>query len=97
MDEVVTTPDGTPFLDDGKPVTVRALCYEMLTRTLPDDAALPAAEAARMSKAASGVLAGDLSVDQRALLLRRLDAFPFTPMVKAALFERLDPVAFSRA
>jgi hypothetical protein len=79
-------------------VTLGALCYTVLTLPQPDER-VSVVEAARVAKLASVVLGGsvDLTVDQKSLLLKRMDGAPISAIAKAAVLQLVDPAAFEQA
>jgi hypothetical protein len=108
FDQVLCNPRGIAFTEpkfdeNGKPsgveeITLGALCYTVLT--LPqNDEKVSVVESARIAKLASAVLTGevDLRVEQKTLLLRRMDAAPLSAIVKAAVLKVVDPAAYDQA
>lgn len=108
FDQVLRNPRGGVFTEpkydaSGNPagveeITLGALCYTVLTLPQPDER-VSVVEAARVAKLATLVLGGlvDLTVDQKSLLLKRMDGAPISAIAKAAVLQLIDPAAFEQA
>jgi hypothetical protein len=98
FDQVLINPKGGVFTDGDASVTLGAFLYTVLTMPQADEKCT-VVEAARIAKLAAVVIGSPaaLTVEQKATLLRRLDASPIPAIAKAAALKIIDPAAYDQA